>query len=90
MTFRIIWQETALDDLARAWLSAAHSKRSGITSAAADIERQLRTNPLDRGESRSGIQRVFFSSPLAVLFEVEELSSTVCVVQAWTYYSRSN
>lgn len=79
----IVWEESALDELAEIWLRADASERRRVTSAAADIERRLSRDPSDQGESRSHHRRILHSPPLGVIFRVKEASQSVLVLRVW-------
>jgi hypothetical protein len=68
MKFKLVYSKRARARLAAAWLGA--SDRNAVTRVIAQIERQLRFDPLQAGESRSGTNRVIISSPLVVTYSV--------------------
>jgi hypothetical protein len=67
--------------LAELWLSAAD--REAVANAADEADRLLSVDPFNLGESRGEAQRIFFISPLAVLFCVEEDDRKVNVIDIW-------
>ena len=79
MSYTVVWKPSAESQLAHFWTSA--SDRPAITAAADEIDRLLRQNPLEQGESRSGKRRVLFVPPLAVFFEVHEQDRLVTVLR---------
>jgi len=81
--FRVRWIQTALDELATAWMQADSASRQDITIAADAIDHELQTNPQNKGESRTEGERIFFVSPLGVLFEVDTAASIVWVLHVW-------
>jgi hypothetical protein len=85
VTFKVIWQPAAHDDLAEQWLGASSERRGKITEAAREVELALKHNPQDVGESRVNERRVFFVAPLAVLFEVDEQASVVRILKTWLF-----
>lgn len=85
MTFKVKWQPAVRDTLADLWLAATSDVRRKITSAARDIELALKRSPQDTGESRDNGRRIFFVSPLAVLFEVDEQENVVRILKTWLF-----
>ena len=55
------------------------------TRAARELERRMKNDAHDLGESRSGDERIAFQSPLAAVFEVEPEHAVVRVLQVWPY-----
>jgi hypothetical protein len=53
--FRVVWLKEALDELAECWLQADSVGRERFSKAADKIEQSLRDDPMDAGESRSGV-----------------------------------
>src|SRR6266851_4835484 len=68
MTYTVVWEPSAQQDLARIWLNA--SDRNSVTAASAAIDTALRRDPLGFGESRSGQRRILFMPPLPVYYIV--------------------
>jgi hypothetical protein len=83
--FEVVWRQTALDHLASAWMRADSAMRQDITQATQEIDRQLKANPRELGESRASGQRIFFHPPLGVAFEVDVEHSLVRVLFAWSF-----
>ncbi len=81
--FRVRWEETALNELAKAWVEADSATRQLITQATDEIDRRLKTDPLAEGESRSEGRRVFFVLPLGVTFRVEADRPIVSILRLW-------
>lgn len=79
----IVWEESALNELADIWLRADASERRCITSATDELEHRLKTRPSEQGESRSRDRRIFHAPPLGVIFRVKEESQTVIVLRVW-------
>jgi mRNA-degrading endonuclease RelE of RelBE toxin-antitoxin system len=77
MTYTVFWRPLAEQQLARLWTNAAD--RQEIASAADSIDSYLRFDAETKGESRSGRTRILFTSPLVVLFQVNEEDRTVYV-----------
>jgi hypothetical protein len=78
VNYNVRWRRAARDQLAAAWITAAD--RSALTAAANRVDRLLERDPLDCGESRSGIERVMFEGPLVVAFDVYEARRKVVVL----------
>ena len=67
MKYTVIWRPSAERELARIWNSAEN--RALVTSAADEVDRLLRSQPLEIGESREDGYRVLFEPPLGVFYE---------------------
>jgi hypothetical protein len=83
MKWTVVWRPSPTNDLATIWM--ATPDRASITQAAHRIDAQLRDDPLNAGESRSGNERVLFEPPLAVSYEVSEDDRLVTVTAVWHY-----
>jgi hypothetical protein len=83
MKWTVVWKQVPEDKLASLWTEAAPEDRQAISAAADTIDRELRTDPRSLGESRSGNERTFICSPLAVLFEVHPQDYRVVVFKVW-------
>ena len=70
MKYTVTWKPSVKGRLADIWMTAPD--RSAVTAAANSIDGLLRVDPLDRGESRSGITRILIVLPLAVVYEVDK------------------
>jgi CHASE3 domain sensor protein len=77
MNFVVIYQRAAEDALASAWMDSDDPQ--AITDAANELDRALRNNARNLGESREGNQRVAFEFPLVAAFEVHETMPLVIV-----------
>jgi hypothetical protein len=86
--FRVEWLQSALDELASAWMQADALLRQAITAASHSVEQRLQRDPLNEGESRSGGRRITFVPPLAVTFRVEPDGQTVTVLHVRTFRQR--
>jgi len=86
--FRVDWLQTALNELAAAWIPADSSLRQAITGAAHAVDQLLRTDPHNQGESRSHGQRILFQPPLGVIFEIRPHSAVVRILHVWIVRSR--
>ena len=83
MKFTVIWVPEAEAALAAMWEN--RSTRAAVTAAANEIDRLLKTNPEEVGESRSSGQRIVLVSPLGATFEVREHDRLVVVTHVWQY-----
>lgn len=86
--FRVAWTQTALDELAQAWLKADSRQRAAINAAAEAADGLLREDPENHGESRAGGRRVMFVPPLGLVFLVEPRLSSVRIVHVWRFRRR--
>jgi hypothetical protein len=90
MMFQVVWLQTALDELAEAWIHADSLIRQEITRASKEIDRKLQSDPNQQGESRPQGRRVFFQYPLGVAFEVDSQRPIVRVIHAWRFRRRGH
>jgi len=81
--FEVGWTEKALDELATLWTQSDSANRANITSASNRIDQELRTDPEHKGESRAEGERVFFATPLGILYEVDVAASAMWVLHVW-------
>lgn len=79
--FALVWENTALDQLAEAYVAADSAVRAQMAASVEALNTNLRDDPLAVGESRIGGFRVTFVPRLAVLFHVSEVDQTVRVVR---------
>jgi hypothetical protein len=86
--YRLLWARVAVDFLAAAWVDADSAQRQAITAAAHEIDRLLRRDPANQGESREGTERVMFVPPLGVSYEIDESHRVVRVFQLWRFRRR--
>jgi hypothetical protein len=82
--FTLTWENTALDQLADAYVAADSDERARMAAAVDALNVRLRTDPMSVGESRVGAFRVEFVPRLAILFHVSESDGTVRVVRLRT------
>jgi plasmid stabilization system protein ParE len=83
MNFTVLWDPEAEQELAAIWVAAAD--RAAVTAATDEIDRLLRTNPEQRGESRDDGRRILLVAPLGVLFRVLPDDRVVRVLQVWSF-----
>ena len=81
--FRVVWLETALNELAAAWTPADSTQRRAITAASHQIDQLLRSNPQGQGESRPQGHRIMFQLPLGITFEIRLQTGEVRVLHVW-------
>jgi hypothetical protein len=70
--FSVIWLAFAESTLAE--LCTNSEDRNSIAAAADGIDKALARNPFAVGESRDRNTRIAFESPLAVLFDVDQVN----------------
>ncbi len=87
--YTVRWKRSALDELARIWISADSPMREAITVAAHAIEQRLITDQFRDSESREHGMRVLFVFPLGVRFEVDTEHAIVRVFHLWSYRKRN-
>jgi hypothetical protein len=71
MGFRVLWLDESI--------------RTDVTRAADEIDRRLRRNPDQEGESRPAGRRILFVSPLAVTYNVFPNENLVVVSDVWRF-----
>ncbi len=86
--YRIEWMQFALDELALNWLKSDPLTRKAITVASESIEKQLRLNPQDAGESRNADFRILIEMPLGLFFNVDEDAQLVTIFHLWLIRTR--
>ena len=86
MKYRVEWSRDAEADLANVWTDA--SDRGLISEAARWLDRALADNPHALGESRSGDNRIAFSSPLGMEYKISDEDRTVFVIAVWKFRTR--
>jgi hypothetical protein len=86
--FQVIWHPSALNELANLWLTADSSLRKDIRESTNRIEAELRRRPTDIGESRSDDDRVYFDSPLGIVYYASSLDRRVVILHVWDTHSK--
>ena len=79
MNYTVIWQPTAEQQLATAWVDATN--RPAVTRASDQIDILLGFVPTQVGESRDAGSRVLVVEPLVVIYEVIEDDKQVRVLR---------
>lgn len=86
MSYVVVWDPEATDDIDGAWESSSQSGKALIINALTEIERLLRMNPLYVGESRGNdCKRVLVSSPVTVYYRVDLEQNFVRVYASRVY-----
>jgi hypothetical protein len=85
MKWTVLWKPDAERDLGELWMNADDKK--AITNAANRIDISLRKDPLNVGESRADNDRIYFESPLGILYTVDTMDQMVFVERAWRFRS---
>jgi hypothetical protein len=75
--------ESAVHELTSLWVNADPSLRRAVTAASHNIDKDLRHQPNEKGESREGDNRFYFAAPLGIYFRVDESANTAVVVNVW-------
>ncbi len=83
--YEVIWRDSALDELADAFVKADLIKREALERAVVKLNAQLASEPFDLGESREGIDRVAFDRPCAINYWVDTILRVVRVTHFRTY-----
>ena len=83
MRYRVEWSRDAEADLANVWTDA--SDRGAISEASHRLDQALVNNPHALGESRSGDNRIVFSSPLGMEYKISDEDCTVLVIAVWSF-----
>jgi len=70
MKYTVIWNPSAIADLARIW--AAALDRAAVTAASDAIDHSLCVDPILRGETYRGLTRVVLERPLIITYRVTD------------------
>jgi hypothetical protein len=81
MSYTVVWEPTAEQELADIWMRAKDP--AAVTSAAHQIDQLLGMDPLGEGESRDDPLRILFVEPLGVYYEVDQPGGRVEVRKVW-------
>ncbi len=79
MNYTVVWQPTAENQLATAWVDA--TDRGAVARASDRVDRVLAVDPAHEGESRDRGRRLVFVPPLAVTYEVIEDDKLVRILR---------
>lgn len=86
--YTVLWGDDALEEVVRIWAYSDPSIQQDIPPAMRAIDKQLRTDPENAGESRGGGLNVLFEFPLGVGYRIDTLKQTVNIVSVWTFRKR--
>jgi len=86
MRYSVLWTPTARRLLAQLWLNA--SNRNDVQRATDEIDRVLKSDPLNAGESRVVNIRIIIEPPLAAYFDVDEQDRRVTIWRIWSIVGR--
>ena len=75
--YAVVWQPPAEARLLALYIRAAD--KDALSAATARIDEILGRNPLDQGESREGVRRIWFYRPLCLTFLVDDDARVVYV-----------
>jgi hypothetical protein len=81
MRYHVRRSRDAEDELTRLWLRT--TDRATVTNAARQIDARLAANAPNLGESRTGIRRIVFESPLGATYEIH--GNNVYVLHVWRF-----
>lgn len=88
MKFTVVWSRGAEDELAEIWFAVRD--RSRIAEAAHEIDRRLRRDPVNEGESRDQGRRILLLPPLGVTYEVLSDDRLVRVLHVLRFGNRND
>jgi hypothetical protein len=83
--FSIFRSGEATLPLKQAWEQGGEHFRKAVLKATHEIDRALARDPHQQGESREGETRILLSSPVGVLFQIDDENRRVHVLRAWAY-----
>ncbi len=90
MNFSVEWVPTSVNELATLWLNGTPEVRQAINRATEEIDRILRADPEDAGESRPDGMRILHAPPLGVNYLVSPMDRKVQVLRVWRYDKRKS
>ena len=85
---QVVWLQSAMEELARLWLAEDAPTRKTITAAVHQIDTAIQFDPWLQGESRTTGERVYFVSPLGVLFKINIRLQQVVIISIWQFRLR--
>ena len=88
--YRVIWLQSAIDELTTFWLQADSATRKKITAASHEADRLLSDDPIARSGSRPSGRRVAIFAPLTMTLRVDANAGTVTIVQVHVFGKRAN
>ena len=81
MSFTVVWRPIAERHLARIWVDS--SDRKPVADAADELDRHLKTDPLNLGEGRIDATRVAFEGSIGILSDITPNDRLVAVLDVW-------
>jgi hypothetical protein len=81
MTFTVLWQTEAEDELAEIWLKAPD--QAAVSRAADKLEELLHSDPWTESRPRRGAFRIKYLPPLGIQYQIREADCQVLVVKVW-------
>jgi hypothetical protein len=83
MSYTVIWEPPAENNLAAAWI--AGPDRAAITRAAHELDQQLASDPYAIGfPQASSVNRTAIDLPLGIDYEIIEDDKKVRVLRVWS------
>lgn len=70
MRYTVVWERSALGELANLWMAADSVVRAQISAATAELDRTLAIQPEIQGESRANGRRIVIAAPLVATFMI--------------------
>ena len=83
MNFTVTWVPAAEAELTDLWLAAVD--QTSLRLAADQIDHQLKINPEEAGESRSGGRRILIVPPLVVTYRIRMADRVVQVLNVRSF-----
>jgi plasmid stabilization system protein ParE len=84
--FKVVWRQSALEDLAAIWLEEQDRER--VTRAANSVERMLSDDPRSKGDEFYG-DLLLTTDRLEVTYAVEDEDRLVRVLQVRWHFTRA-
>jgi hypothetical protein len=86
--FAVVWVRATLDDVARIRADVDASQWPIVAAAIREIDRRLRDDPEEEGESRPNGQRISFVGSLGFAFQPVRDQEIVIVSNIWWFGKR--
>ena len=83
--YRVVWKESAVNELTLAWTLADSQLRARITATTNELDKLLSKEPASIGESREPGTRLVILSPLTATFSVNVRLLSVWVASVHVY-----
>jgi hypothetical protein len=81
VTYDPEWSRQSQDVVTAMWVAGSSAERRIITQAMAKVDRLLRHDPHEQGESRNHGRRVMFVPPLVIIFKPDDSRRVVRVLK---------